>query len=100
MSRAYWTRAMVPGTRDEHSQAVLPSPRARLELLRHYSIGMPAEQPQPAEAATDLGSEQDDGDPADAARFWRLYLAVLLVALCAAIAQLGPHVVAYLKEIL
>ena len=84
MSRAYWTRAMVPGTRDERSQVVLPSPRARLELLRHYSMGMPSEQPQPAEAATDLGAEQDDADPKLCAAVWRLYAAALLVALCAA----------------
>ena len=98
--RAYWTRAMVPGTRDECSQAILPSPRARLELLRHYSMGMPAEQPQPAEAATDLGAEQDDGDPEAAALFWRLYAAGLLAALAGALTHFWPALSAFIKEIL
>ena len=90
MSRAYFTRAMVPGTRDENSQAILPSPPARVEFVRHYSMGMP-EQPQPAEAATDLGVEQDDSDPEDSALFWRAYAAVLLVAMAGFVAWLLPH---------
>lgn len=90
MSRAYWTRAMVPGTRDERSQAVLPSPRARLELVRHYSMGMPAEQPQPAEAATDLGIEQEDAEPKLFAALRGMYDAVLLVALASFVAWLLP----------
>lgn len=98
--RAYFDRVMLPGTRDECSRAILPSPRARLQLVRHYSMGMPAEQPQPAEAATDLGAEQDDGDPANAALFWRLYVAILLVALCAAGVHFWPALSAFIKEIL
>jgi hypothetical protein len=85
MSRAYWTRAMVLGTRDERTQAILPSPRARLELVRHYSMGMPADQPQPAECSTEIGADADDADPQLSAAVWRLYGAVLLVSVCALI---------------
>ena len=85
MSRAYWTRAMVPGTRDERSQIVLPSPRARLELVRHYSMGTPSEQPQPAECSTEIGAEADDADPKLCAAVWRLYGSILLVSVCALI---------------
>ena len=90
MSRAYFTRAMVPGTRDERSQIVLPSSRARLELVRHYSMGMPAEQPQPAECSTEIGAEPDDADPETSAWVWSLYAAILVVALIAAASRFLP----------
>lgn len=85
--------------RDDYwSRALLPNPPAKVELLRHYSMGMPSEPPQPAEACTDLGT--DDDTPAGSARGLLLTLIALAVALASAAIRFWPQIVAALEEIL
>ena len=77
--RNYFDRPMLPGADSRATRsAMLPSPRA--DLVRHYLLN--DGQPAPAEAATDLGID-DDADPQLSAAAWRLYGAVLLVSVCA-----------------
>lgn len=74
MSREYFDRAMIPGTRDEQTQ-----------IVRHYICTGPCNQGRsacPTPEACEVS--EDDADPVASAVFWRLYaVAVLLVALMA-----------------
>lgn len=80
MSREYFDRAMIPGTRDEQTQ-----------IVRHYICTGPCNQGRsacPTPAACEVA---DDSDPEDSALFWRAYAAVLLVAMAGFVAWLLPH---------
>lgn len=77
--RSWFDRPMLPGADSRATRsAMLPSPRA--DLVRHYLLD--DGQPAPAEAATDLGIDDDAGPPLSATG-GRLYGAVVLVSACA-----------------
>jgi hypothetical protein len=77
--RNYWTRAFVPKTGTDLQP-----------ILRHY--------PVPAEAATDIGA--DDDRPAGSARGLALTLIALAVALASVVIHFWPQIVAFFLEIL